>query len=94
MHCSAEAASTGFVAIGCRNPLWTTCCPELRSLAMIASTPPPIGAVRKTGLVEGKTKNHTSRTVPVTAFLARLLETGIADRDQAALVFPSARSNN
>ncbi|HWS92989.1 MAG TPA: hypothetical protein VN306_10995 [Mycobacterium sp.] len=61
---------------------------------MIASTPPPIGAVRKTGLVEGKTKNHTSRTVPVTAFLARLLETGIADRDQAALVFPSARSNN
>jgi integrase len=50
--------------------------------------------VRKTGLVEGETKNHTSRTVPVPAFLARLLETEIADKDAAALVFPSARSNS
>jgi integrase len=50
--------------------------------------------VRKTGLVEGETKNHTSRTVPVPAFLARLLETEIADKDDAALVFPSARSNS
>ena len=31
--------------------------------------------VRKTGLVEGPTKNHTARTVPIPAFVARLLET-------------------
>ena len=48
--------------------------------------------VRKTGLVEGGTKNRTSRTVPVPAFLARLLDTEIADKDGAALVFPSARN--
>jgi integrase len=48
--------------------------------------------VRKTGLVEGPTKNHTARTVPVPAFLARLLETEIGDRDGNALVFTSARS--
>ncbi len=47
--------------------------------------------VRKTGLVEGETKNHTSRTVPVPAFLARLVETEVADKDGSALVFPSAR---
>ena len=47
--------------------------------------------VRKTGLVEGPTKNHTARTVPVPAFVARLLETEIADRDGDALVFESAR---
>jgi integrase len=47
--------------------------------------------VRKTGLVEGPTKNHTARTVPVPAFLARLLETEIADQDGGALVFTSAR---
>ena len=47
--------------------------------------------VRKTGLVEGPTKNHSSRTVPVPAFVARLLETEIADRDGTALVFESAR---
>jgi integrase len=47
--------------------------------------------VRKTGLVEGPTKNHTARAVPVPAFLARLLKTGIADRDGDALVFTSAR---
>ncbi|OSC32575.1 site-specific integrase [Mycobacterium vulneris] len=47
--------------------------------------------VRKVGLVEGETKNHTSRTVPVPLFLARLLETEIADKDDATLVFPSAR---
>jgi integrase len=46
--------------------------------------------VRKTGLVEGPTKNHTARTVPVPAFLARLLGTEIADRDGGALVFVSA----
>jgi integrase len=49
--------------------------------------------VRKTGLVEGETKNHTSRTVPVPAFLARLLETEVADKDGSALVFPSARGS-
>ncbi len=47
--------------------------------------------VRKTGLVEGPTKNHTARTVPMPAFLARLLATEIADRDADALVFESAR---
>ena len=50
--------------------------------------------VRKTGMVEGETKNHTSRIVPVPAFVARLLETEIADRDGAALVFPSPRSDS
>ncbi len=48
--------------------------------------------VRKTGLVEGETKNHTSRTVPVPMFLARLLETEVADKDGSALVFPSPRN--
>jgi len=47
--------------------------------------------VRKTGLVEGPTKNHTSRSVPVPTFLGKLLETEIADREDADLVFPSAR---
>ena len=48
--------------------------------------------VRKTGLVEGHTKNHTSRTVPVPLFVARMLETEIADRSADDLVFTSARS--
>lgn len=47
--------------------------------------------VRKTGLVEGPTKNHTARTVP--AFLSRLLETEMADSDGNALVFTSARTS-
>jgi integrase len=47
--------------------------------------------VRKTGLVEGPTKNHSSRTVPVPEFVARLLETEIAGRSGDALVFESAR---
>jgi integrase len=34
--------------------------------------------VRKMGLAEGPTKNHTSRSVPVPKFLARLLRTEIA----------------
>jgi integrase len=50
--------------------------------------------VRKMGRVEGPTKNHTSRTVPVPAFLARVLETEIAGRDRGALVFPSARGSD
>ncbi|MBB5161597.1 site-specific integrase [Mycobacterium sp. AZCC_0083] len=47
--------------------------------------------VRKTGLVEGPTKNHTSRTVPVPLFLSRLLTTEIDGRGDTALAFPSAR---
>ena len=47
--------------------------------------------VRETGLVEGPTKNHTARTVPVPAFVARLLETEMDGRDGKALVFSSAR---
>ena len=47
--------------------------------------------VRKTGLVEGPTKNHSTRVVPLPAFVARLLETEIADRNGTALVFESAR---
>jgi integrase len=47
--------------------------------------------VRKTGLVEGGTKNHTSRTVPVPAFVARMLETEVADRAADQLVFFSSR---
>lgn len=47
--------------------------------------------VRKTGLVEGATKNHTSRTVPVPEFVAKLLETEMKGRQTSALMFPSAR---
>jgi integrase len=47
--------------------------------------------VRKRGLVEGPTKNHSTRTVPVPAFVARLLKTEMADRAADALVFESAR---
>ena len=47
--------------------------------------------VRRTGLVEGPTKNHTSRTVPVPEFLARLLKTEMEGRISGALMFPSAR---
>jgi integrase len=47
--------------------------------------------VRKTGLVEGPTKNHTTRTVPVPTFVARLLETEMDGRHGKALVFESAR---
>jgi integrase len=47
--------------------------------------------VRKTGLVEGPTKNHSSRTVPVPPFIVQLLTTEIGGRDVSALVFTSAR---
>lgn len=47
--------------------------------------------VRKTGLVEGRTKDHNARTVPVPAFVARMLATEIAGRDGTGLAFPSAR---
>jgi integrase len=43
------------------------------------------------GLVEGATKNHGARTVPVPKFLAPLLETEIGDRGETELVFPSRR---
>ena len=47
--------------------------------------------IRKTGLVEGPTKNHTSRTVPIPAFVARLLASEIDGRTTDSLVFPSRR---
>ncbi|MGV0599614.1 site-specific integrase [Mycolicibacterium pulveris] len=47
--------------------------------------------VRKTGLVEGPTKNHCTRTVPVPVFVARMLATEIKGRAGGDLVFPSAR---
>jgi integrase len=43
------------------------------------------------GLVEGGTKNHGARTVPVPKFLAPLLETEIGDRADVELLFPSRR---
>jgi integrase len=43
------------------------------------------------GLVEGPTKNHSARTVPVPKFLAPLLETELGDRADDDLVFPSHR---
>jgi integrase len=47
--------------------------------------------VRKTGLVEGATKNHTSRSVPVPEFIVRLLRTEVDDRPLDALLFVSRR---
>ncbi|MDC9006475.1 tyrosine-type recombinase/integrase [Mycobacterium marinum] len=44
------------------------------------------------GLVEGATKNHSARSVPVPRFLAPLLATEMEARDGDALVFPSRRS--
>jgi integrase len=43
------------------------------------------------GLVEGETKNHGARTVPVPKFLAPLLETEIGERADDELLFPSRR---
>ena len=43
--------------------------------------------------IQGPTKNHTNRAVPVPGFLARLLKTEIEGRDNTALVFPSARGS-
>lgn len=48
--------------------------------------------VTQSGLVEGPTKNHGTRTVPVPKFVAQLLATEIAGRADDALVFPSVRS--
>jgi integrase len=47
--------------------------------------------VRNRGLVEGPTKNHASRTVPVPVFVARPLATEVEGRSGDALVFTSAR---
>lgn len=47
--------------------------------------------VAGTGLVEGATKNHSARTVPVPKFLVPLIATEIGDRDGSALLFPSRR---
>ena len=47
--------------------------------------------VDKRGLVEGPTKNHSARTVPVPRFPAPLLQTEVGERDAAALLFPSRR---
>ena len=41
------------------------------------------------GLVEGTTKNHDARTVPVPKFLAPLLATEIGERTAAELLFGS-----
>jgi len=43
------------------------------------------------GLVEGPTKNHSARTVPVPKFLAPLLATEIGERADDAQLFPSRR---
>ena len=43
------------------------------------------------GLVEGPTKNHSARTVPLPNFLAPLLATETQGRDGTDLVFPSRR---
>lgn len=47
--------------------------------------------VARMGLVEGTTKNRSARTVPVPKFLSPLLETELAGKNGAALVFPSRR---
>jgi integrase len=43
------------------------------------------------GLLEGPTKNHTARTVPVPKFLAPLLKTEIGGRAADDLLFPARR---
>ncbi|MGB3352587.1 MAG: site-specific integrase [Mycobacterium sp.] len=43
------------------------------------------------GLIEGSTKNHSARTVPIPKFLAPLLETEVRGRGGDDLVFPSRR---
>jgi integrase len=43
------------------------------------------------GLLEGPTKNHSARAVPLPQFLAPLLKTEIGDRAASDLLFPSRR---
>ncbi|MBI5536687.1 MAG: site-specific integrase [Deltaproteobacteria bacterium] len=47
--------------------------------------------VRKQGQLDGPTKGKQSRTVPVPAFLIKLLKTEIKDRSPDALLFPPTR---
>ncbi len=47
--------------------------------------------VTGTGSVEGATKNHSARTVPVPKFLVPLLETEIGERGETELLFPWRR---
>lgn len=47
--------------------------------------------VRKRGLIEGPTKNHESRTVPIPQSVARLLATEIENLDSDSLVFRPKR---
>lgn len=42
-------------------------------------------------MVEGPTKNHSARTVPVPRFLAPLLATEMGERGDTELLFPSRR---
>jgi integrase len=50
-----------------------------------------VTAVTGRGLVEGPTKNHSARTVPVPKFLAPLIATEIGKRGDDDLLFPSRR---
>jgi len=52
-----------------------------------------VTSVRKLGLVEGPTKNHESRSVPIPASVARLLQTEIEGRPKGSLVFESRRGS-
>ncbi|WP_353507032.1 tyrosine-type recombinase/integrase [Mycobacterium antarcticum] len=50
--------------------------------------------VTGTGLVEGGTKNHTSRSVPIPKFLIPLLKTEIGERDCSERLFPSGNDGD
>ena len=50
--------------------------------------------VAKIGLVEGPTKNHGSRAVPVPDFVVALLRTEVSGRAKDDLVFPSRRGGH
>jgi integrase len=49
--------------------------------------------VRKRGLIEGPTKNHESRTVPIPHSVARLLATEVENLDTDSLVFRPKRGD-
>ncbi len=50
-----------------------------------------VTAVTGQGLVEGPTKNHAARTVPVPKFLMPLIQTEMAERGDGELLFQSRR---
>ena len=56
-----------------------------------AAAVPRIRPRNTKGLVEGTTKNHDARTVPVPKFLAPLLATDIGERADTELLFGSRR---